>query len=31
MPENTSDRTFNVSKTNMPTEYREKGITCFKN
>ena len=31
MPENTSDRMFNVSKTNIPTEYREKGITCFKN
>ena len=31
MPENTGDRTFSVCQTKMPTEYREKGIRCFKN
>ena len=31
MPENEGDRTFSVSKTKMPTEYRKKEIRCFKN
>ena len=31
IPENTGDRAFTVYKTKMPTQYREKGIRCFKN
>ena len=31
MLENTGDRVFSASKTEKPTEYREKGIRCFKN
>ena len=31
MPENTSDRTFSVCETNMPIEYKEKCVMCFKN
>ena len=29
--ENIGDRVLSVFKTKMPTEYREKGIRCFKN
>ena len=31
MPENIDDRVLSVFKTKIPTEYREKGIRCFKN
>ena len=31
IPENTSDKAFSKGKTRIPTEYREKGIRCFKN
>ena len=31
IPENTSDRAFSKGKTKIPIDYREKGITCFKN
>ena len=31
IPENTGDRVLSVFKTKMPTEYREKGISSFKN
>ena len=31
IPENTGDRVFSMRKTEMPTEYTEKGIKCFKN
>ena len=31
MPGNTGDKKFSVCKFKMPTEYREKGIRCFKN
>ena len=30
-PENIGDRVLSVCKTKIPTEYREKGIRCFKN
>ena len=29
-PENIGDRVLSVCKTKIPTEYREKGIPCFK-
>ena len=29
--ENIGDRVLSVCKTKIPTEYREKGIRCFKN
>ena len=31
IPENIADRVLSVCKTKIPTEYREKGIRCFKN
>ena len=31
IPENTGDRMFSARKTKIPTEYRAKGIRCFKN
>ena len=31
MPGNAADTVFSVHKTRIPTEYREKGIKCFKN
>ena len=31
MFENLGDRVLSVCKTKIPTEYREKGIKCFKN
>ena len=31
IPENRGDRVLSVCKTKIPTEYREKGIRCFKN
>ena len=31
IPENRSDGVLSVCKTKIPTEYREKGIRCFKN
>ena len=31
IPENIGDRVLSVCKTQIPTEYREKGIRCFKN
>ena len=31
IPENIGDRVLSVCKTKIPTEYREKGIRCFKN
>ena len=31
IPENIGDRVLSVFKTRIPTEYREKGISCFKN
>ena len=31
IPENIGDRVLSVFKTKMPTEYREKGISSFKN
>ena len=30
-PENIGDRVLSVCKTKIPTEYREKDISCFKN
>ena len=31
IPENIGDRVLGICKTKVPTEYREKGIRCFKN
>ena len=31
IPEKIGDRALSVCKTKIPTEYREKGIRCFKN
>ena len=31
IPENIGDRVLSVCKTKISTEYREKGIRCFKN
>ena len=31
IPENIGGRVLSVSKTQIPTEYREKGIRCFEN
>ena len=31
IPGNIDDRVLSVYKTKIPTEYREKGIRCFKN
>ena len=31
IPENIGDRVLSVFKTRIPTEYREKGISGFKN
>ena len=31
IPENISDSVLSVCKTKITTEYREKGIRCFKN
>ena len=31
IPENIGDRVLSVFKTKIPTEYREKGISSFKN
>ena len=31
IPENIGGRVSSVSKTQIPTEYREKGIRCFEN
>ena len=31
IPENMGDRVLSACKTKIPTEYREKGIRCFKN
>ena len=31
IPENIGDRVLSVCKTKIPTEHREKDITCFNN
>ena len=31
IPEYTADRMFKLCKTRITTEYREKGVRCFKN
>ena len=31
IPENIGDRVLSVCKTKILTEYREKGVRCFKN
>ena len=31
IPEKMGDRVLSTCKTKIPTEYREKGIRCFKN
>ena len=31
IPENIGDRVLSKCKTKRPTEYREKGVRCFKN
>ena len=31
IPENIGDRVLSVCKTKISTEYREKGVRCFKN